>query len=90
METVGVILNEHVFDGVKKSLKEKVMWIKVYFLGVKKKPIDDHVYFVGGVAKRLLNRESESKIAHVYFVRVLKNRGSESKNVYFVGGVKKS
>ena len=54
METVGVILNEHVFDGVKKSLKEKVMLIKVYFLGVKKKPIDDHVYFVGGVAKRLI------------------------------------
>ena len=54
MEIVGVILNEHVFEGVKKSLREKVMWIKVYFLGVKKKPIDDHVYFVGGVAKRLI------------------------------------
>lgn len=51
---MGVILNEHVFEGVKKSLREKVMWIKVYFLGVKKKPIDDHVYFVGGVAKRLI------------------------------------
>ena len=49
-------MNEHVFDGVKKSLKEKVMWIKVYFLGVKKKPIDDHVYFVGGVAKRLIEK----------------------------------
>ena len=56
MERVGVILNEHVFDGVKKSLKEKVMWIKVYFLGVKNKPIDDHVYFVGGVAKRLIEK----------------------------------
>ena len=56
MEILGVILNEHVFDGVKKSLKEKVMWIKVYFLGVKKKPIDDHVYFVGGVAKRLIEK----------------------------------
>ena len=53
---VGVILNEHVFEGVKKSLREKVMWIKVYFLGVKKKPIDDHVYFVGGVAKRLIEK----------------------------------
>ena len=56
MEIVGVILNEHVFEGVKKSLREKVMWIKVYFLGVKKKPIDDHVYFVGGVAKRLIEK----------------------------------
>ena len=53
---MGVILNEHVFEGVKKSLREKVMWIKVYFLGVKKKPIDDHVYFVGGVAKRLIEK----------------------------------
>ena len=45
-----------VFDGVKKSSKEKVMWIKVYFIGLKKKPIDDHVYFVGGVAKRLIEK----------------------------------